>query len=99
MINNIGVSDVLQSLRPTADWVLRGDTLDWLDTIQSEPTTAEITAEITRLESLEPQRLINIESLAYLASTDWYVTRKFETGVAIPQEVLIKRQESRLAVI
>ena len=36
------------------------------------------------------------EALAYLASTDWYVTRKAETGVEIPEEVSIKRAEARL---
>ena len=41
----------------------------------------------------------NKESLAYLAETDWYVVRKYETGTAIPQEILIKRQEAREAII
>ena len=43
--------DALQSLRPKAQWVLRGDTLEWLDTEQTQPTEAEIQAEITRLEA------------------------------------------------
>jgi uncharacterized small protein (DUF1192 family) len=41
----------LVSLRPGAQWVLRGDDLEWLDTEQTRPTDAEITAEITRLEA------------------------------------------------
>ena len=40
----------------------------------------------------------NMESLQYLTETDWYVVRKFETGKAVPQEILIKRQEARDAV-
>jgi uncharacterized small protein (DUF1192 family) len=43
--------NALQSLRPNAEWVLRGDTLEWLDTNQSQPTEAEITAEIARLQA------------------------------------------------
>ena len=35
------------------------------------------------------------EAKAYLASTDWYVVRLTETGVAIPEEVSIKRAEAR----
>ena len=89
----------LQSLTPSAQWVLRGEELEWLSTDQTEPTTAEITAEITRLESLEPQRLLNIESLAYLASTDWYVTRQAETGVAIPADVTTARTAAKLAIV
>jgi hypothetical protein len=41
----------LQSLRPSAEWVLRGDELEWLDTKQSQPSDAEIQAEITRLQA------------------------------------------------
>lgn len=43
--------DALQSLCPGAQWVLRGDELEWLDTEQTRPTDAEIAAEITRLEA------------------------------------------------
>lgn len=41
----------------------------------------------------------NNESRAYLDETDWYAIRKFETGAAIPQEILIKRQEAREAIV
>ena len=43
--------DALQSLRPGAEWALRGDDLEWLDTKQTRPTDAEITAEVTRLQA------------------------------------------------
>ena len=43
--------DALQSLKPGAEWVLRGDDLEWLDTKQTQPTEAEIQAEITRLQA------------------------------------------------
>jgi hypothetical protein len=43
--------DALQSLRPGAQWVLRGDDLEWLDTNQTQPTEAEIAAEVTRLQT------------------------------------------------
>jgi uncharacterized small protein (DUF1192 family) len=44
-------ADALQSLRSGAEWVLRGDDLEWLDTKQTQPTEAEIQAEITRLQA------------------------------------------------
>lgn len=31
----------------------------------------------------------------YLAETDWYVTRKAETGAAIPSDILTKRAQAR----
>ena len=44
------------------------------------------------------QEKLNKESLAYLASTDWYVTRKQETGAEIPVEVLEKREAARKSI-
>lgn len=43
--------NAIQSLRPKAQWVVRGDDLEWLDTEQTQPTEAEITAEVARLQA------------------------------------------------
>jgi hypothetical protein len=43
--------DAIQSLRPGAEWILRGDELEWLDQNQTQPTEAEITAEVARLQA------------------------------------------------
>ena len=47
----IGIGEALQSLRPKAEWVLRGDEIEWHDKIQTQPTDAEIQEEITRLKA------------------------------------------------
>ena len=47
----------------------------------------------------ERQLKINADSLAYLASTDWYVVRFAETGVAIPSEVSAARAAARVSVV
>jgi hypothetical protein len=52
MANEMTTVDALQSLKPGAEWVLRGDTLEWLDGSQTEPTTAEIDAEVVRLQGI-----------------------------------------------
>ena len=44
-------ANALQSLRPMAQWVLRGEDLEWMDTEQTQPTEAEITAEVARLQA------------------------------------------------
>ena len=44
-------SQALQSLRPGAQWVLRGDELEWIDTIQTQPTDDELQAEIEKLQT------------------------------------------------
>jgi len=49
----IDIPTALQSLRPGAQWVLRGTTvadLEWLDTDQTQPTEQEIVDEIARLQ-------------------------------------------------
>ena len=51
MIATIGKVEALNSLTPKAEWVLRGDELEWLDTTQTQPTDSEITAEVTRLQT------------------------------------------------
>ena len=49
----IYTTDALTSLKPNAQWVLRGDELEWLDTEQTEPTDIEIQSELARLMYLE----------------------------------------------
>ncbi len=51
MITTIGKVEVLNSLTPKAEWVIRGDELEWLDTSQTQPTDAEIATEVTRLQA------------------------------------------------
>jgi len=63
----------------------------------TEEQVQEVEAFITTIES-DPVAQTNMESLQYLAETDWYVTRKYETGKAIPQEILTKRQTAREAI-
>ena len=61
----------LQSLRPGAEWVLRGDDLEWLDQNQTQPTDAEIDAEVARLTALEPARIATENRrAAYIAEAD-----------------------------
>jgi hypothetical protein len=43
--------DAIQSLRPLAEYTLRGEALEWLDNNYTEPTDSEIQSEIARLEA------------------------------------------------
>lgn len=51
----ITIINAIQSLRPTSEWVLNGDSYDgliWIETnIDSKPTEAEVMAEIARLQA------------------------------------------------
>jgi hypothetical protein len=76
---NIRKADIpaaLQSLRPGAQWCLRGDEysgLDWMDAVQACPTEDEINAEITRLDGVYPLEACKREAKKRIADTDWSV--------------------------
>ena len=77
----------LQALKPGAQWVLRGSEysgLEWMDTVQTQPTLEEINAKITELEVIEPMRLLRIERDKRLAEVDWEVTKAYSKGEAVP---------------
>ena len=44
--------DALHSIKPKAEWVLRGDVLEWHDSEQTEPTALELSNEVTRLQAV-----------------------------------------------
>jgi len=67
----IDKANALLSLRPNAEWVLRGDELEWLDANQSQPSDAEIDAEVARLTALEPARIATENRrAAYISEAD-----------------------------
>ena len=66
-------------------WIAEGNTP------APEFTDAEIAANA--------QSLVNSESLEYLKSTDWYITRHAETGVAVPDEITTARAAARAAIV
>ena len=68
------ITDALMSLKPGAEWVLRGTEysgLEWLDSKQTQPTETEVNKKISELYSAEPMRLLRIERDARIAKTDW----------------------------
>jgi hypothetical protein len=63
--------DAIQSLRPGAEWVLRGDDLEWLDQHQTQPTDVEIQAELDRLIADYPRKVAQqSRASAYAAEAD-----------------------------
>jgi len=64
-------ADALQSLRLGAEWVLRENELEWLDSIQTEPTEEEIQAKIAELTAAEPMRKLRQQRNQLLQQSDW----------------------------
>ena len=72
----ITIADALVSLRPGAEWVLRGNEysgLEWMDQHQTKPTKSEVTAEVASLEAQAPFDACNAEAKKRIAATDWSV--------------------------
>jgi len=70
------------------------DVLAWIaegNTPAPEFTDAEIAANA--------QAETNATHQAYLASTDWYITRHAETAVAVPADVTTARATARAAIV
>ena len=68
------ITHALQSLKPAAEWALRGDDysgLEWLDQSQTKPTEDEVNAKVTELQNAEPYRLLREERDRRLQATDW----------------------------
>ena len=68
--------------------VQEGDTVEDMPVLErQEPTAEDIANNLVAMQ--------NYDARKYLDETDWYVTRKAETGKAIPDDILTKRQEAR----
>jgi|TARA_R100000479_G_C6342970_1_gene186049 hypothetical protein len=83
MINPITKVEALNSLRPGAEWVLRGDVLTWIDSKQSEPTPSDIEAEIVRLRELAPWNELREKRDELLAKTDYAALKDTELSDAM----------------
>ena len=91
------IADALAALKPTSEWVLRGNDytgLEWLDSDQ-KPTKTEVADKIAELDAAEPMRLLREERNKLLSKTDWMVTRSIETGVAMSNDWKTYRQALR----
>ena len=45
------LGDVLQQLKPGAEWAVRGDEIEWLDEEQSKPSQEEIDDKMAEMEA------------------------------------------------
>ncbi len=74
-------------------WVADGTDVGSLVTTIPTVTTDDVTTDA------DFQSELNAQCLQYLKSTDWYITRNQETSVAIPADILTKRQIAREAIV
>ena len=72
------ITEALISLKPEAEWVVRGGNysdIEWLDKTETMPTEDEINAKISELEVAEPARQVREIRDRLLAESDWTQSR------------------------
>jgi hypothetical protein len=96
---------------PSNLWAIQWDGstghAEWTDGPNTVIEATDVAGYITAWEANAPdavaeptaQEVINAESMAYLASTDWYASRKADTGEAIPSDIAALRATARAAII
>jgi hypothetical protein len=77
MYMTIGYPQAIRSLAPTAEWTMTDvtnyATLQWFDTNTTQPTKAEVDAEVARLQAEEPLKNCKEEAKKRIAASDWSV--------------------------
>ena len=89
------IHDALDSLRPGAEYVIRGDEIELYQHADPQPTADELQAEINRLEAAQPMVDLREERNRRLAATDWEIVKHKELGTNIPTALKTYRQELR----
>ena len=96
---------------PSNLWAIQWDGstghAEWTDGPNTVIEADDVAGYITAWEANAPdevaeptaQEITNNESIAYLESTDWYASRKADTGEAIPSDIAALRAEARAAIV
>jgi hypothetical protein len=80
-MNIITKTDALFSLKPNAKWILRGEELEWLDTIETKPTEEELQIEIVRLQAQYEAKEYQRQRVAEYPSIGDQLDALFHAGV------------------
>jgi len=73
--------DALMSLKPNGQYTWVGN--DYANLTGSDkPSESDIDAELTRLNNIEPMRLLRVERNARLAATDWRASSDLKLSTA-----------------
>ena len=77
----IDIANALTSLTPNAQWILRGDELEWLDTVQTQPSQEDIVQKIAELQYQEEvNEYKTLRAAAYPSSGEQF-DKIFHDGV------------------
>lgn len=95
---------------PSNLWAIQWDGstghAEWTDGPNTVIEASDVAGYITAWEANAPEEEgeptaqdVTNASMAYLASTDWYASRKADTGEAIPSDIAALRAAAREAIV
>ena len=70
----IDTSVAILALEPKAQFVVRGDVIEWLSSDITQPSDSAIAAKLTELKNVEPMRMLRAERDRRIAATDWWAS-------------------------
>ena len=73
-MTRIDTSVAILALEPNAQFVVRGDEIEWLGSDISQPSDSAIAAKLTELKNAEPMRMLRAERNRKLIETDWWAS-------------------------
>ena len=97
----ISVAQAILSLCPAAQFVTRGGVIsEWRSSDITQPTEAEIQAEIARLKAEQPWKELRQQRNRLLAESDWVSMKAIDAsidglGIQLPQVWMDYRQALR----
>jgi len=99
-MNNVDTAKALKSLFPNCQFAIIEDVIIWHSPDITQPTEAEIQAEIARLKAEQPWKELRQERNRLLAESDWVSMKAIDAsidglGIQLPQVWMDYRQALR----
>jgi len=73
-MSKIDTHQAILALEPNAQFITRGDIIEWLSGDITQPSDSAIASKLTELQNAEPMRLLRQERDRLLTATDWWAS-------------------------
>jgi hypothetical protein len=98
------LEEMIEEIQPAVEAVIDDQGVEVSPAIQAVTQKkvklkAEYTVEIEDITAQVAQEAINVEALAYLASTDWLIIREVDAGVPCPVDIKAERAAARARIV
>jgi len=88
-------AEAISSLCPTAQWIMRGDVIEWYSSNITQPSEEEIQQELERLQAEYPKKEAQASRASAYSQEADPLFFKYQAGEVSKEEWLAKREEIR----